>query len=97
MRRSNQAPSIAIPRGVRLVALALVLLAQNAFAGQYQGRGDTGWTHTDKRECCNEAIALAQHDSAAVCQNVGGSPPRCAVACNAAATARGSRPRTTTA
>jgi hypothetical protein len=56
------------------VTLAFLLIAPGAFAGQYPGRGDTGWVYAGKRECCNEAIALAQEDSAIACRNVGGTP-----------------------
>jgi len=62
-------------RLVFLSSLALsVVTAGTASAGQYPGRGDTGWIDAGKRECCNEAIALAQQDSAMVCRNVGGTP-----------------------
>jgi hypothetical protein len=53
---------------------AIALGAATASAGQYPGRGDTGWVVAGKRECCNEAIAQAQNDSAATCQMVGGTP-----------------------
>ena len=59
---------------ILLSAITLVASATSALAGQYPGRGDTGWVLAGKRECCNEAIALAQEDSAAVCLNVGGTP-----------------------
>jgi hypothetical protein len=58
-----------------LVSTAVaMILATDVFAGQYPGRGDTGWIEAGKRECCNEAIAFAQQDSMAVCRNVGGTP-----------------------
>ena len=56
------------------VSMTLMLWISETAAGQYPGRGDTGWLYAGKRECCNEAIALAQEDSAAVCRNVGGTP-----------------------
>ena len=55
-------------------AALLVLIVSAAPAAQYPGRGDTGWVYAGKRECCNEAIALAQDDSVNACRNVGGSP-----------------------
>jgi len=62
-------------RGVAtVIGLACLAVAGAASARQYPGRGDTGWVYAGKRECCNEAIALAQQDSAAVCLNVGGKP-----------------------
>ena len=62
-------------RLVFLLSLALIAMsAISASAGQYPGRGDTGWIDAGKRECCNEAIALAQQDSAVACRNVGGMP-----------------------
>jgi len=45
-----------------------------ATAGQYPARGDTGWIHTSKRECCNDAVARAQEASALACDTAGGSP-----------------------
>ena len=59
---------------VRLATLAWLLAATTSFAGQYPGRGDTGWVHVGKRDCCNDAIALAQEDSAFACRNIGGVP-----------------------
>jgi len=60
---------------VALIAIALVtLVAGAASASQYPGRGDTGRVYAGKRECCNEAIALAQNESAMACRNIGGSP-----------------------
>jgi len=61
-------------RTIATVAMLLVAVATSVRAGQYPGHGDTGWVYAGKRECCNEAIALAQEDSAAVCHQVGGTP-----------------------
>jgi hypothetical protein len=55
-----------------LAALAAVVIATPAFAVEYQGYGDTGWNWYDKRECCEEAVFLAQDDSVRQCQNAGG-------------------------
>jgi hypothetical protein len=57
-----------------VVTIAVVLTAGTASAAQYPARSDTGWTHANKRDCCNDAIAQAQQNSALVCQNVGGTP-----------------------
>lgn len=54
--------------------LAAILLATPAWAVEYQGYGDTGWTRYDKRECCEEAVLLAQDDSMRQCENAGGVP-----------------------
>jgi hypothetical protein len=58
-----------------LMAIAVIALAATEVgAGQYPGRGDTGWIPVGKRECCNEAIARAQEDSAGACRLAGGMP-----------------------
>jgi hypothetical protein len=58
-----------------LGALALCLAAAApAMAGSYQGYGDTGWTHDNKRDCCDDAGWLAQDDSAYRCESAGGHP-----------------------
>ena len=58
-----------------VTAIAVILLcASSAAAGQYAGRGDTGWVEAGKRQCCDEAIARAQEDSAAACRLAGGAP-----------------------
>jgi hypothetical protein len=58
-----------------LSALTLAaVVAGDARASQYPGRGDTGWVYAGKRECCNEAIAMAQNESANACRNIGGTP-----------------------
>ena len=55
------------------IALALVSVT-SVWAGQYPGRGDTGWVDAGKRECCDHAIALAQEDSGNACRLAGGAP-----------------------
>ena len=52
----------------------LVAASSVASAAEYPARSDTGWVHTGKRECCNDAVAQAQENSAIVCQNLGGRP-----------------------
>lgn len=59
---------------VVLTMLALLGDASTAGATQYPGRGDTGWVHVGKRDCCNDAIGRAQEASALVCENAGGVP-----------------------
>lgn len=61
-----------------IAAAALVcgqwLRPEAASAGTYKGWGDTGWTEDNKRDCCADAVALAQDDSAGMCRNAGGQP-----------------------
>ncbi len=57
-----------------LLAASLVLAAAAAEASQYPAWGDTGWNHVNKRDCCNDAIGIAQQESAAACVNIGGTP-----------------------
>jgi hypothetical protein len=56
--------------GIALVAL----VATPVWAAQYPGWGDTGWGFYSKRDCCAQAIALAQQDSADRCATAGGRP-----------------------
>ena len=63
-----------LPAGGLLLMIAMVAGAGDAWSGQYPGRGDTGWVHAGKRDCCDHAIALAQNESAVGCQNTGGTP-----------------------
>jgi len=65
-----------MPKLIPLLATIalLVVPTSHAAAAQYPGYGDTRWIHAGKRDCCNEAIALAQNESAAACRNVGGTP-----------------------
>jgi len=56
-----------------MVVLA-VAIGGPALAAQFPGWGDTGFTFYSKRDCCAEAIALAQEDSAARCVTSGGIP-----------------------
>ena len=48
--------------------------AATALAASYYGYGDTGWTHVNKRDCCEDAGWLAQDDSAWQCETAGGHP-----------------------
>jgi hypothetical protein len=56
------------------IGIALVALAAPAWGAQYPGWGDTGWAFYSKRDCCTQAIALAQEDSAGRCLDAGGRP-----------------------
>lgn len=57
-----------------VVAVAALLVAAPAFAAQYPGWGDTGWLYAGKRDCCIQAIAIAQDYSARACMESGGQP-----------------------
>lgn len=61
---------------VAAVAVALIAsaLVTPALATSYKGWGDTGWNFYDKRDCCEEAVWLAQEDSMIQCENAGGAP-----------------------
>jgi hypothetical protein len=61
-------------RRALLMVGMLAGLASPAFATEYQGYGDTGWNWYDKRDCCEEAVFLAQDDSFRQCENAGGAP-----------------------
>ena len=65
-------------RGMRFALTIAAALAVGAVADatQYAGWGDTGWTHTSKRECCNDAIAIAEGYSIQTCVEMGGRPRR---------------------
>jgi hypothetical protein len=56
------------------VAGAAVVAAAPLQAAQYPGWGETGWCCYSKRECCEEAVALAQEASARNCEMAGGTP-----------------------
>jgi hypothetical protein len=61
---------------MRRVLAAIVMataVATPSFAVEYQGYGDTGWNWYDKRDCCEEAVALAQDHSILQCENAGGT------------------------
>lgn len=56
------------------LALSLAAAATTAHASTYPGWGDTGWVYANKRECCNQAIAIATQYSAQACGTAGGVP-----------------------
>ena len=55
------------------LAWVVLLAATPALATSYKGWGDTGWNFYDKRECCEEAVWLAQEDSIRLCEMAGGN------------------------
>jgi len=57
-----------------VVISGLLMLATEAAATDYRGAGDTGWGEPDRRVCCEDAVALAQGDSAGQCRRAGGAP-----------------------
>lgn len=60
---------------MRLALVALIVLTTlPATAAQYPGWGDTGWTWGSKRDCCIDAIGIAQSYSAQACVESGGRP-----------------------
>ncbi|HWP65652.1 MAG TPA: hypothetical protein VNO26_07055 [Candidatus Limnocylindria bacterium] len=64
-------------RAASIAGLTIALVAAAAGvarATEYPGWGDTGWGDASKRECCNEAIAIASQYSAQACINSGGNP-----------------------
>jgi len=61
-------------RTAAMTGAALLLLPAAARAAQYPGWGDTGWSHTNKRECCVDAIEIAAEYSAQACMTAGGVP-----------------------
>ena len=59
---------------IALVSIGWLAVGATAEASQYPAWGDTGWNHSSKRDCCNDAITIAQQESAAACRNIGGTP-----------------------
>ena len=54
------------------LSLLCALAASSAYASSYVGYSDTGFRHTSKRACCEDAILQAQRDSANACRRTGG-------------------------
>ena len=58
-----------------MLTIALLFgTAISARASEYPGWGDTGWVYENKRECCNDAIAIATQYSEQACTTAGGFP-----------------------
>lgn len=55
------------------VVVAAVVMSAPLYGAQYPGWGETDWCCYSKRECCDEAIALAQEASARNCETTGGT------------------------
>ena len=66
------APSLRTVFAALLAFATVVSAAAPAAAGSYKGWGDTGWSFDNKRDCCEEAVWLAQEDSIARCERTGG-------------------------
>jgi len=74
MKGCAKPDSFLSPRPALALAISLlasVLTASSALA--YQGWGDTGWNWYDKRDCCEEAVWLAQEASIRACEDAGGT------------------------
>ncbi len=56
-----------------LLVAGLTLAPTATLASSFGGWGDTGWSHYDKRECCEDAVWLAQEDGIERCEASGGS------------------------
>src|SRR4051812_8698090 len=54
------------------VTTILFLTPAAAPATEYKGWGDTGWSFDNKRDCCEEAVWLAQDDRIGQCESAGG-------------------------
>lgn len=74
MSTLNRVLFVRLPAAAALLLAAQLLAPAAATAAQYTGWGDTGWTEDNQRDCCADAVADAQDDSANQCQNAGGSP-----------------------
>jgi hypothetical protein len=57
---------------IALLAALLLWSPLPAAASDYTGWGDTGWKHDNKRDCCEDAVWLAQEDSIRRCELAGG-------------------------
>jgi len=66
--------SFLLPVALAGIFLGSLFTASPAMATSYKGWGDTGWTHDNKRDCCEDAVWLAQDDGAYQCETAGGVP-----------------------
>lgn len=57
-----------------LLAAGVFLLPAVSSATSYEGYGDTGWSHDNKRDCCDDAVWLAQEHAILACEDAGGQP-----------------------
>jgi hypothetical protein len=60
--------------GAGMLGASMLLAPAAASAATYEGYGDTGWSHDNKRDCCEDAVWLAQDNAAASCEDAGGQP-----------------------
>ena len=56
-----------------LITLATYWVPVSA-ASSNPGYADTGFRYTNKADCCEDAVAMAQEDSARNCERTGGYP-----------------------
>jgi len=73
MRRSNILTAERILLFASITA-ALLAVPATAQASSYTGYADTGFAYSNKARCCEDAVAMAQEDSARQCEIAGGYP-----------------------
>ena len=72
---ANGGSSMRLPAYTAILVLFFVVAsAGRARASEYPGWGDTGWVYESKRDCCNDAIAIASQYSEQACATSGGKP-----------------------
>jgi hypothetical protein len=55
-----------------LAAAALIFVPASGNAASYTGYSETGFEYTSKAQCCEDAVAMAQDESARACERSGG-------------------------
>ena len=55
-----------------LACVVAAAIATPAAAGNYIGYGETGFSFSRKRDCCDAALEAAGRDSARACESAGG-------------------------
>lgn len=58
--------------GALLLGVAVVFSPSPSGATQFQGYARTGWDYDNKRDCCDDAVAMAQDNAADSCEAAGG-------------------------
>lgn len=61
-------------RATIIVIASILGSSAVAFGSEYPGWGDTGWVYEGKRDCCNDALAIASRYSEQACVTSGGQP-----------------------